>query len=329
MIDFTKDFPITFYSMVMAFTGCTISLQKASMILSFPNMLSFVFLVLSTILFISITTVYVVKILQYPASVRKEFDSPVKINCFPTFRVSLLLLSAAFLPINITVSKYLWIIGAFFHFVFTLLIVNTWMHQGRFLITHMNPSWFIPAVGNILIPIAGVSHAPNDVSWFFFSCGLFFWIILMGIVFFRLIFHEPIAAKLLPTLFILIAPPAIGFVSYCKLSGEVGHFGKMLYFFSLFLSLLLFSQLKIFRKVKFFLSYWAYVFPLAAMSIASSVMFHETNLEAYKYFYLFFLVLILSLTPIFVYKTCISIYRKEVCVEDPVAEIPSLLIKDT
>jgi tellurite resistance protein len=316
----TKDFPITFYSMVMAFTGCTISLQKASEFLSFPSILSFIFLILSTTLFILITAIYIVKILQYPASVMKEFESPVKINFFPTFSVSLLLLSAAFLPVNIAVSKYLWIVGAFFHFVFTLVIINTWMHQDRFLITHMNPSWFIPAVGNILVPIAGVIHAPNDVSWFFFSCGLFFWFILLAIVFYRVIFHEPIVAKLLPTLFILIAPPAVGFVSYYKLSGEIGDFGKMLYFFSLFLSLLLFSQLRIFRKIKFFLSYWAYVFPLAAMSIASSVMFHGTNLAAYKYFHFFFLVLILILISIFVYKTCVAVYRKEICAEDPIAE---------
>ncbi len=315
----TKDFPVTFYSMVMAFTGCTISLQKATTVLSFPNTLPFIFLILSTALFIFITAIYIVKILQYPASVRKEFDSPVKINFFPTFSVSLLLLSASFLPINIAVSKYLWIIGAFSHFIFTLVIMNTWMHQDKFLITHVNPSWFIPAVGNILIPIAGVIHAPNDVSWFFFSCGFFLWIILMGIVFYRVIFHEPIAAKLLPTLFILIAPPAVGFVSYCKLSGEVGHFGRMLYFFSLFLTLLLFSQLRIFRKVKFFLSYWAYVFPLAAMSIASSVMFHETDLAVYKHFYSFFLILSLFLLSIFVYKTCVAVYRQEVFVEDPTA----------
>jgi tellurite resistance protein len=315
-----KDFPITFYSMVMAFTGCSIGVQKAIMIFSFPNIIAFIALTISTALFIFITAIYLKKILQHPDSVRKEFNSPIKINFFPTFSISLLLLSIGFLPVIVVVSKYLWIIGTFFHFIFTLVIINTWMHQDKFKITHMNPSWFIPAVGNILIPIAGVAHAPSDISWFFFSCGLFFWVILMVIVFYRVIFHEPIAEKLLPTLFILIAPPAIGFISYYKLSGDVGGFGKSLYFFSLFLTILLFSQLRIFRRIKFFLSYWAYVFPLAAMSIANATMYHVTNVETYKYLHLAFLIVVLLLTCIFSYKTCVAIYRKEICVEDIATE---------
>ena len=40
-----------------------------------------------------------------------------------------------------------------------------------------NP-WFIPVVGNIIVPIAGVDDAPAEVSWFFFSFGLIFWIAL-------------------------------------------------------------------------------------------------------------------------------------------------------
>jgi len=316
----SKEFPITFYSMVMAFIGCTIGVQKAVMIFSFPQIVAFIALMMSTGLFILITAIYLKKILRHADSVRKEFNSPIKINFFPTFSISLLLLSAAFLPVNVDVSKYLWVVGTFFHFIFTLVIINTWMHQDKFKITHMNPSWFIPAVGNILIPIAGVTHAPSDISWFFFSCGLFFWIVLMVIVFYRVIFHEPIAEKLLPTLFILIAPPAIGFISYYKLSGEVGGFGKSLYFFSLFLTILLFSQLRIFRRIQFFLSYWAYVFPLAAMSIATATMYHVTNIETYKYMHVAFLVLVLLLICIFSYKTCVAIYRKEICVEDSATE---------
>ena len=312
----SKNFPISFYSMVMAFTGCTISIQKVEGIFAFPHFITWIFLTISTALFSFITAVYLRKILHHPESVQEEFRSPIKVNFFPTFSISLLLLSTAFLPVNLFISKYLWILGAFLHFIFTLVIINIWMHQDKFKITHMNPSWFIPAVGNILIPIAGVTHAPSDVSWFFFSCGLFFWIILMGIVFYRVIFHEPIVAKLLPTFFILIAPPSVGFISYCKLSGDMSNFGKMLYFFSLFLTILLFSQIKIFRKLKFFLSYWAYVFPLAAMSLATVTMYHETNIEIYRYLYLVFLLLVLSMVGIFTYKTCVAVYRKEICVEE-------------
>ena len=138
----------------------------------------------------------------------------------------------------------------------------------------------------------------------------------MVVVFYRIIFHEPIVDRLFPTLFILIAPPAIGFVSYAKLVGQVDGFGKMLYFFALFLTFLLFSQIRYFRKVKFFLSYWAYAFPLAAMSIASAAMYHETNVAVYKGLHVLFLVLVLVLIFNFFCKTIRAAYRRELCVEE-------------
>ena len=142
----------------------------------------------------------------------------------------------------------------------------------------MNPSWLIPAVGNILVPVAGVSHVSPEISWFFYSIGLILWIVLLAIFFNRIIFHKPLPERLLPTLFILIAPPSVAFLSYVKLTGFINEFTRILYYFALFLVALLCSQLKMFWKIKFYLSWWAYSFPISAVTIASIVMFHETGI---------------------------------------------------
>lgn len=157
------------------------SLQRGSDFFSVPAIIPLGFLIFSILLFFFVTAMYIGKIIKYPKTVREEFYSPTTISFFPTFSISILLLSTALLPINATFSKYLWFLGALLQCTFTIIIVNIWMHHDNFEITQMNPSWFIPAVGNILIPIAGVIHAPKDISWFFFSCGFFFWMILMGI----------------------------------------------------------------------------------------------------------------------------------------------------
>jgi len=54
------------------------------------------------------------------------------------------------------------------------------------------------------------THAPADVSWFFFSLGLFFWPVLTAILFYRLIFHGSLPERFMPLCFIFIAPPAVG-----------------------------------------------------------------------------------------------------------------------
>jgi tellurite resistance protein len=162
-----------------------------------------------------------------------------------------------------------------------------------------------------------VSHFNPELSWFFFSFGLLFWIILLVIFFYRIFFHEPLTEKMLPTLFILIAPPAVGFISYFKLTGEVNDFSKILYYSAVFFAFLLLSQVTIFKNIKkFYLSWWAYSFPLAAISIATALMYHQTRMIVYKYIFVSLIIILFSVIAILGYKTIKAIKRIEICVEE-------------
>ncbi len=187
---------------------------------------------------------------------------------FPSISISFILLSITYLNINEAISLPLWIIGIILHLGLTLYVINAWMHHEHFKINHINPAWFIPAVGNVLVPIGGVTLGYFDISWFFFSIGMLFWIVLMTIFFNRILFHDPMDGHLLPTLFILIAPPAVGFLSYVRLNGGMDNFAYFLYFAALFLTILLLSQANRFIRLPFFPG-GLHPFPLAAITIAS------------------------------------------------------------
>jgi tellurite resistance protein len=309
-------FPISFFSMILGMAGLTIAFQRAESILALPFFLSPVLIIVTIVLFIGFTLIYLLKMIKYFPSVKAEFNNPVKLSFFPTTSISLLLLSILFLTIDPVISKILWLVGTIFHFLFTLKIVSIWIHHDKFNINQMNPAWFIPAVGNLLIPISGVVHFPAELSWFFYSIGIIFWIILLVVFFNRIIFHNPLPDKLLPTLFLLMAPPSVGFVAYVKLTGEIDPFAKILYYFALFMFILLFTQMNLFSKIKFYLSWWAYSFPIAAITIASLLMYHETGLIFFSYAaYVLLSVLCLAITGIFI-KTIIAVAKKEVCIAE-------------
>jgi len=214
------------------------------------------------------------------------------------------------------ISKYLWWIGVVIQFVCTIYIMSTWIRQDKFKLEHLNPSWFIPIVGSILIPISGVKHFSSELSWFFFSVGLIWWIVLFIIVINRMIFHNPIADKLIPTLFILFAPPAIGFISLVKLTKEVSVFARILYYFALFMFILILFQFKMFTKIKFYLSWWAYSFPVVAIFVATILMFEQTDLLFFKCLSWFIFGLLNVLMVLLMIKTVIAIKRKELCIEE-------------
>lgn len=146
------------------------------------------------------------KCARHPGAVRAEFHHPIRMNFFPAFSISLLLFSIGFLHLHPDLARVLWWSGALLHLLATLQILHTWINRDLHIHT-INSAWFIPVVGNIIVPIAGVNLASIEISWFFFSVGLFFWVALFASVFNRIIFHDPLPEKLVPTLVIMLARP--------------------------------------------------------------------------------------------------------------------------
>jgi tellurite resistance protein len=311
-----RHFPIAWFSMIMGLGGLSIAWRKAEEIMGLSVAVSPWLLGLSTLLFVALAVAYGTKLLKYREAVAQEWAHPVKMSFVPTISIALLLLSIGWQPFSAPYSKLLWLAGTALHLVLTLHVMSQWMHQTKFEIVHLNPAWFIPVVGNILVPIAGVAHAPAEISWFFFSIGLLFWPVLLTIIFYRVIFHGSLPERLMPTLFILIAPPAVGFIAYIKLTGGLDMLAMVLYHGALFFTLLLFAQSAQFARLKFFLSWWAYSFPLAAITVATFVMYElDGNLLFARLASILLGVSTVVIAGLLV-RTALAVSRKEICVED-------------
>jgi tellurite resistance protein len=93
---------------------------------------------------------------------------------------------------------------------------------------------------------------------------------LYPIILFRLFFHTPLPPSLRPTLFILIAPPALIFSAYYSLNGgQLDAFAHGLFFAGLFFTILVLLLPRLFLGLPFAVSWWAYTFPLDAMTVAA------------------------------------------------------------
>jgi tellurite resistance protein len=274
--------PVSLFSTVMGTAGLAIAWKKAHAVLAFPAPVWRGLAVLATLLFAFLAAAYALKLARHPRAVAAERAHPVRVNFFPTISIGILLLAIVWADEYPSIAAGLWASGATLHLAFTVMAMSSWIHHTHYEIKHASPAWFIPVVGNIIVPVVGVRFAPAEVSWFFFSIGLVFWIVLLTIVMYRLFFHEPLPIRLTPTLFILLAPPSVGFVAYTALSGQLDGFARVLYYTALFLTLLLASNAGRFFRVPFFVSAWAYSFPLAAMTIASFVMYSRTGLAFFS-----------------------------------------------
>jgi tellurite resistance protein len=121
----------------------------------------------------------------------------------------------------------------------------------------------------------------------------------------------------MPTFFIFIAPPSVGFIAYLGLAGGLDPFARVLYHSALFLTLLLLVQLPRFSRVVFGLSWWAYSFPLAAVTIASALMHAHTGMALFRRIALGLLALLVVLVAVLVMRTAAATRRHGLALEPP------------
>lgn len=310
-----KFFPIMMYAIVMGLSGLTITYQKATLWLNFPSIIGETLVYITTIVFIVVSFIYIKKFSKYKTAVKNEFSHPVRINFFAAVSISMLMLSIIYKENFTFISAIFWYLGTALHFYLTMHTISFWINQNQQL-DHSNPAWFIPIVGNVLVPIGGVGFADLGLLMYFFSVGMFFWIVLFAIILNRIIFHNQMAVKFIPTLFILIAPPAVGFIAYFKMFGVIDTFALMLFNLALFFTILVAFMYKNFIKIKFFISWWAFVFPVAAMAISAMLMYNqskEISLLIFSYIMVSAVTIIVSIVS---YQTLVHIRKKEICIEE-------------
>jgi len=308
-------FPITSYSIVMGLSGLTILFGKFYHMQWLPKIFYDVFLFFTFSLFLFITFMYGLKTIKYFEEVKTDFRHRIRVNFYSAISISFLLLATAFLTYWPFLSMLLWWTGLILHTLFMLHTISFWI-QHNFEIQTMNPAWFIPVVGNIIIPVAGVEFMPLAFNFFYFSVGFFFWVILFVIFLNRAIFHHQLPQKFMPTLFILIAPPAVGFIAYMRIAQSWDSFAVFLLFIGYFFVALLVFLRKSFFNIRFFLSWWAFTFPLTAISIASVVAYQITASAIFKYLAFILFGVALIVIGFVSLETILRIKKGEICVNE-------------
>lgn len=261
--------PVSLFASVMGVGGLAVAWRRAAYVFSVSSGIGKALAWVAFGVFAIVAIAYAVKLVRAPRAVVAEWSHPVKMAFVPTITIALLVLAAALMPEHPHVAEWLWWTGAVGQGILTVAIVRAWIGSPKMRTEHIHPGWFIPAVGNIVVPLAGVAFAPAEITWFFFSVGIVYWIVLLPLVLGRLIAAEPLPSRLLPTLAVLISPPAVGAIAWVKVGGHWGDpVSNILLSVAVFQAILLLSQIPELAKAPMGPANWAYAFPLAALTAA-------------------------------------------------------------
>ena len=199
-------------------------------------------------------------------ALRETFENP-QLRVLPAcLTVGLMLLSALLAPHMPRLANVMIWIAALGHFLLLAWLINGWV-RGGLALEIISPVWFIPVVGNIVVPVGAIASGEVMLAWFGFSVGIVLWLMLLPIVFFRLIHGKPMPDELESTQMVLVAPPAIGSVSWSLLAGDQAVVpGVVLLSVAFFLMLTMVPMVLRVISRPFVPANWAFGFPLAALS---------------------------------------------------------------
>lgn len=162
----------------------------------------------------------------------------------------------------------LWGAGALAQLALTVWVVARWWRgnvAGGLVWPGVTPALFIPIVGNVLVPLAGLPLGEAVWSAAQLGAGLLFWPVVTVLVVVRLAVHGPWPDRLMPAAFIFIAPPAVlGLVALQF--GAPAPLAHVLWGMALVSLLWCLTLARRIAALPFALPHWALSFPLAAFS---------------------------------------------------------------
>jgi C4-dicarboxylate transporter/malic acid transport protein len=219
---------------------------------------------------------------------------PVQANFYPTFSIALLVLAAQWLAFTscIEVALTFWWLGVILHFVFSFAVLFFMFSGEHVAVDHVTPANFIPAVGLVVMPLAGVPLLAQMtgvmreiallVNVIGLGAGSMMYVGLLGITLSRKYLHKPAPGILTPTVWIHLAPISVIPVSLMNLleqlplpaAREVGIVLMLLLWgfgvWWLVMASLLTLAARAAGQLPFALSWWGFTFPLGAF-VAESI----------------------------------------------------------
>ncbi|MES2531108.1 MAG: SLAC1 anion channel family protein, partial [Pseudomonadota bacterium] len=213
---------------------------------------------------------YLVKLVKHPQAVHAEFHHPIAGNFFGTIVISLLLLSAVIGPYSAPAAHAIWTVGVLATFALGYVVVARLL-KGAVDASHAVPAWIVPCVATLDIPVTGADMPmawAAEINLMAAAVGTMLALVLFGMIVARLVHRDPLAPAMTPSLMILLAPFAVGFLAYGNIVGGIDRFAALLFYFGLFMFAVVAP--KVFRpSVKFSPGWWAISFPMAALTNAA------------------------------------------------------------
>ena len=180
--------------------------------------------------------------------------------------ITIMLFGAHLFPVAPVLGAALVYAAATTAAVFAAWLIAQWI-QRSVSSEAIHGAYFLPTVAAGFVGAEAAAIIGNrGLAVAAFGVGALFWVVIFTIVFARLVLVAPLPGPLVPTMAILVAPPAVGGMAWLALNGQViDEVSIALVGSTFFMLLIQIALLPTYRRLAFSLGFWSFTFSFAAI----------------------------------------------------------------
>jgi tellurite resistance protein len=259
------------FSAIMGWAGLALAwLRAAPLMGEMASALALVAGAVATLGFIMLAGASAVRLQRYPQAARDDLAHPVRYGLIAPFPAALILLATLAVTVGGAQpwAEALWWAGCAMQVVVTLWVMSrVWAgnQAGGLQWPGVTPLLIVPAVGNVLAPLAGTALGHVDWAAAQFGIGLLLWPIVTVLLLVRVAHAGLWPERLMATSFVLVAPPAVIGLSLLQL-GAPPLLSWVCWGIAMFTLLWVGRLMRRIASSPFGLAHWNMSFPLAALT---------------------------------------------------------------
>ncbi len=267
------------FSIVMGLCGLALAWRRAADLMGeMATGFAIVAGLLALAVFVLLVVASALRMAHHPEAWAEDRAHPVRHAFMAAMPVSLILLATVAVallapdrqaaPLLFVLVDAAWWLGSLVQLGVTLWTLARWWQgnkPGGLQWAVLTPALFIPVVGNVLVPLAGLPLGHAEWSAAQFGLGLMFWPVVLVLLMVRIATQGLWPDRLLPASLILVAPPAVIGLSALQFGAPL-LVGWALWGAALFCLLWVAMLMRRIIAQPFSIAHWGLSFPLAAFT---------------------------------------------------------------